>query len=49
MGDIGWEALRRRDLQSLSETTSPKALDEKRPMSKGMLAAGLRAVQGLGC
>jgi hypothetical protein len=56
MGDIGWEALRRRDLQSLSETTSPKALDEKRPMSKKharsraasrKAAAGLRAVQGL--
>jgi hypothetical protein len=25
--------LRRRDLQSLSEITSPKALDEKRPVS----------------
>jgi hypothetical protein len=32
MGDSGWEALRRRDMPSLSETTSPKALDEKRPI-----------------
>jgi hypothetical protein len=35
MGDSGWEGLRRRDLQSLSEITSPKALDEKRPKTKG--------------
>jgi hypothetical protein len=47
------EELRRRDLQSLSEITSPKALDEKRPVSgrrcfpyrnvgeQSMLAAGL--------
>ncbi|TAE89628.1 MAG: hypothetical protein EAZ81_12530 [Verrucomicrobia bacterium] len=28
MGDSGWEGLRRRDLQSLSEITSPKLIWE---------------------
>jgi hypothetical protein len=30
---LGWGALRRRDLQSLSEITSPKALDEIRRLA----------------